>query len=254
VSTDAARLAAAFNGAPPLSGLEQPPATVADAYALQDAVCAELGRPIVGWKVAHTVEKAQEAAGINAPTVAPLLEGMIVPSEMAFAAGSFRQPIVEAEIVLELGRTIEGPKRREELIEAVRGLRIGIEVADTRFLDKDAMGTLAQIGDMNAGGALVIGPLLEINTLSEALDNVPTMRLGDGTMTEPLPRDMRPNPITVLAFLADFLAGRGKTLAAGTLITTGTHTVPTRSGPGKITARFGDAMRVGARLGSPRTP
>lgn len=254
MSADAARLAAAFRGASPLEGLENPPATVVDAYALQDAVRTALGRPIVGWKVAHAVAGAQEAAGITAPTVAPLLEGMIVPAETAFAAGSFREPVVEAEIVFELGQAIEGQRRKDEIIAAVRGMRIGIEVADTRYLDKDGVGTLAQIGDMNSSGALVIGPLLEINLLGAALSAVPSLRLGDGTMAEPQPDGMRPDPIEMLHYLAGFVAERGHTLPAGTLVTTGTHTVPTRSGPGQITARFGDAMRVGARLGSPRTP
>lgn len=253
IREDAARLAAAFEGAGRVRALASPPRTVAEAYDLQDAVREKLGRPIVGWKLAQTVAKAQAAAGLDAPTVAPLLEGMIVPAETVFAAGFFYVPVVEAEIVLELGAPLSGKVRKEEVIAAVRAMRIGIEIADTRLLDKTVHGAPGVIADMNGAAALVIGPAMDLDEMSAALAAVPSVRLGDGSVADPLGTDMRPSPIDVLQFLSAFVAERGLSLPAGSLVTTGTHSVPTPSGPGQVTVRFGDTMRVGARLSAPRT-
>ena len=210
-----------------------------------------LGAPIVGWKLAQTVPKAQAAAGIEAPTVSPLLQGMIVPSETVFPSKRFYKPEVEAEIALELASPIDGPKRKDELIAALAGIRVAIEVADTRYVDKAAMGVPAVIADLNSSSALVVGPLLDVNEMQSLLGQLATVRLGDGSMATVFEGDMRPSPIDVLAFLAGFVSERGHTLPAGTIITTGTHSLPTRSGPGNIAVRFGDAMRLGARLSEP---
>ncbi|GAB5375050.1 MAG: hydratase [Acuticoccus sp.] len=251
MSEDAATLAAAFRGEGPVRSLANTPRTVAEGYALQAAVREALGRPVVGFKVAHAAKQAQRAAGIDAPTVAPLLDGMIVPGETVFPARAFYAPIVEAEIVVELDRPLEGPRRKDEIIAALRGCRLGIEVADTRYVDKDAMGTAAQIGDMNGGAALVIGPLLALDTLHELMTAAPSARLGDGTVAPAVPPEGRPSPIEMIAFLLEFLAERGEGLPAGAIVTTGTHTVPMVSAPGQITVRFGDTMRLGARLSEP---
>ena len=253
MSADATRLAAAFRGTGPLlEGLERPPATVAEGYALQDEMRKELDRPTVGWKIAHATRSAQVASGLDAPTVAPLLEGMIVPGETMFAAHTFTTPIVEAEIALELGQALAGPCRKEQAIAAIRGVRVAIEVADSRYVDRVAMGIAAQIGDLNGAGALVIGPLGDLNELKAMRDAEPTMRLGDGSIAPALSNEERPDPIAALAFLAGFLAERDLSLPAGSIITTGTHSLPVVSGPGQIAARFGDTARVGARLGAPR--
>ncbi len=246
---DAARLAAAFRGAGPVSALHRPPRTVAEGYALQDAVRAELGRAVIGWKLDYS---ARTAGGSEAPTVAPLMEGMVVPAETMFGAHTFYAPEVGAEIVLETGRALAGPRRMEEVIAALRGMRIAADIADTRYADKAAMDTPALIGDLGGAGALVIGPLFDLGELHGALTTAPTVRLGDGSMAAALPRELRPNPIEAVAFLTGFLAERGLDLPAGSLVATGAQSVPTRSSAGKIAIGFGAMMRVRARLSTPR--
>ncbi|WMS42593.1 hypothetical protein RDV64_21430 [Acuticoccus sp. MNP-M23] len=245
---DAERLSAAFRGEGRLEALESPPQTVDAAYALQDAVREAIGKPIVGWKVAQTTARAQAAAGIEAPTVAPLLEGMIVPADTVFPSGRFYRPEVEAEIALELRRAITAPLSGGDLVDRLAGVRLAIEVADSRYTDKPSMGAKAVIADMNSCGALVVGPLLDLGEFSGAAEGDVLMRLGDGTTVPALPADMRPKPIEVLEFLVRFVIDRGHTLPAGCIITTGTHTAPTVSGPGVITADFRTTGKVNARL------
>ena len=248
---DAERLAAAFRGEGRLEALDEPPRTVAEAYDMQDAMRLAIGKPIVGWKLAQTTAKAQAAAGIVAPTVAPVLEGMIVPADTVFPAGRFYGPEVEAEVALELRRPIDRPMTGGEIVDCLAGIRLAIEVADSRYVDKPSMGTPANIADMNSCGALVVGPLLDLDEFSGAAEGDVVMRLGDGTTVPGLAADMRPKPIEVLAFLSRFVTERGHTLPAGTIVTTGTHTAPTASGPGVITADFKLVGKLNARLSSP---
>lgn len=249
--TDAERLAAALDGAGLIPALDDRPADVTAGYALQDAVRAAVGRPIVGWKLAQTVPKAQAAAGIDAPTVSPLLEGMIVPADTVFPAGRFYKPEAEAEIAIELKDAIEGPVGPEEVRAAAAGFRLAIEIADTRYTDKPAMGTPAVIADMNSCGALIIGPLEDMAAIDEAARASVITRLGDGAVVATLPADMRPSPLEVVAFLSRFVSERGHTLPAGSIITTGTHTAPTRTEPGLVVAEFDGVGKVACRLSEP---
>ncbi|MEM7696760.1 MAG: fumarylacetoacetate hydrolase family protein [Pseudomonadota bacterium] len=248
--SDADRLAAAFEGGRTLDALSAP-LTMEAAYDLQDAVRARLARPVVGWKLAQVPEAVQAAAGITAPTVSPLLSGMIVPDETRFGTGRFRRPEVEAEIVLEIGSAITEPVAIDDLQEQVLSVRLGLEIADTRFTDKLAQPVTSVVADMNSCGALVVTPPVDPSALHEA-DAIPvSLRLGDGALLDALPQAMRPRPLIALSFLVDFVLARGETIAAGALITTGTHTKPTVSGPGLLAGSFDDVGKVSARLSSP---
>lgn len=236
--TDADRLAAAFDSGGPLTALETPPADVAEAYIIQDQMRLTLGRPIVGWKLAQTVAPAQAAAGLDAPTVSPLLEGMIFEDGTAFGADRFLSPEAEAEIVLELAETIEAPATPDEVRAVTKGFRLAIEMADSRYADKPSMGAKAVIADMNSSNALIIGELRPLDGTLDAATSAITLKLGDDTVLEALPDDWRPNPFEVVSFLSTFATERGHALEAGAIITTGTHTKPTRTGPGTIVATF----------------
>jgi 2-keto-4-pentenoate hydratase len=249
--TDAQRLAAALDGDGLVADLDDRPTNVAAGYALQDAVRAVLGRPIVGWKLAQTVPAAQAAAGIDAPTVSPLLDGMIVPADTVFPPGRFYKPEAEAEIAIELKDAIEGPVGPQDVRAAAAGFRLAIEIADTRYMDKPGMGTPAVIADMNSCGALIISALEDMATIDDAAKASVITRLGDGGLVATLPPEMRPKPLEVVAFLSRFVSERGHTLPAGTIITTGTHTAPTRTEPGLVVAEFDGVGKVACRLSEP---
>ncbi|MCF3936465.1 fumarylacetoacetate hydrolase family protein [Acuticoccus sp. M5D2P5] len=246
--SDAKNLAAAFRGEGPLAGLDHRPATVAEGYDLQDKVRAEIGGKIIGWKLAQTTKGAQAAAGIDAPTVAPLLEDMIVDTDTAFPPRRFYKPEAEAEIAIELAKPIEGPVSAEEVRAAAKGIRLAIEIADTRYVDKKAAGIASNIADMNSCGLLVVGELMPLDLLDKAVAANVTTKLGDGTIVEALPPEGRPDPLNVIAFLSRFVSERGHTLPAGLIITTGTHTAPTLTAPGLVVATFEGIGHVSTRL------
>jgi 2-keto-4-pentenoate hydratase len=177
---------------------------------------------------------------------------MVVPANTVFGRGRFYKPEVEAELVIELKDAIDKPVGPEEVRAAAAGFRLAIEVADTRYADKPTMGVPAVIADMNSCGALVIGDLQPIEELGVAATAPVNARLGDGALVQGLAPEMRPNPLEVVSFLSRFVTARGHVLPAGTIVTTGTHTPPTRSDPGLVGAEFEGFGRLGARLSEPR--
>lgn len=250
--TDAERLAEAFRGSGLLRGLDHPPGDVASAYDLQAAVRQAIGGAIAGWKLAQTTTGAQEPLGLDAPTVAPLLDGMVVPADTVFASRRFYLPEAEAEIAIELREAIDRPVTADDVGAVAAGFRLAIELADTRYADKPTMGIHAVIADMNSGGALVVGPLQDIALLDDAQKASIAVHLGDGSVVAELPAEARPDPLAMVAFLSGFVAARGHTLPAGTIITTGTNTKPTRTAPGLVSAEFVGIGRVACRLSEPR--
>lgn len=249
---DARRLAAAFGGDKAIDRLSEPPVDPEAAYVVQRAVREAIGRMIVGYKLAQTTKLAQEPLGLAEPTVSPLLEGMVVDSGTSFDDGSFHKPEIEAEIVIEIAKPLRGAVSVDDVVEAAAGVRMAIEVADTRYVDKPSMGVPSVIADMNSCGALVVGPLMPMEQLTALREAAVTATLGDGTVVQTLPDAARPDPLAVVAFLCEFINRRGELVPAGAVITTGTHTAPTRSGPGPIAATFGDLGTVTATLGAPR--
>lgn len=248
---DAERLAAAFKGGGPVESLSEPVASIAEGYRLQTAMRQTLGLPIVGYKLAQTTPAAQAAFGLAEATVSPLLEGMIVPGDTVFPPRRFYRPEVEAEIAVELRDALKGASTVEQVRQAAAGIRLAIEVADTRYVDKPAQGVPGAIADLNSCGALVVGTLLPLSELEAARQATVTARLGDGSTVPGLPVEARPDPLAVVAFLTEFLDRRGDVLPAGAIITTGTHTPPTLTGPGLIAADFPGVGTVTARLSEP---
>jgi len=106
---------------------------------------------------------------------------------------------------------------------------------------------------MNSCGALVIGPLEAVDGLEAAVTASVITRLGDGSIVSNLPAEARPDPLATVAFLSRFVSERGHSLPAGTIITTGTHTPPTATGPGLAVVEFDGVGRVSARLSDPRS-
>lgn len=243
----AAALQAAHAGGAPLDRLPEGtvPGDIEAGYTIQGQLVVRLGRAVVGWKLAVSTAAAQAANGLEAPTVGPLLEGMVMPDGTRFAPGAFRQPEIEPEVALVLARPLDGPADAAAVRAATGAVRLAMEIADTRYVSKPVHGQPGIIADLNAGSALVLGPAVDPAAVAVAAIAV---RLGDGTLVQGFAPDARPDPFAAVAFLAGFLAARGLGLPAGAIITTGTCAAPTRSAPGRVECRFAGLGTVAAQL------
>ncbi|MFI6883883.1 2-keto-4-pentenoate hydratase [Streptosporangium canum] len=137
-SAAAALLAAECSRVPVAPLAAQPPGlTLEDAYRIQAAGVARRiaeGAHVVGHKVGLTSQAMQEQLGMNEPDSGVLLDDMVVPSGSTLLRGDFIAPRVEAEIAFRLGRDLQGPHVTPEAARsAVSGVRLALEVIDTRF-------------------------------------------------------------------------------------------------------------------------
>jgi 2-keto-4-pentenoate hydratase len=223
------------------------PASEENAYAVQEAVIRRLGATVAGWKVGA-------ASAASAPSAAPLFANLVATSPARLPAGSSSLRGVEAELALRLGRDLPAraaPYGEEEAWAAVDTLHVAIELLDSRYLDRKAAGELAALADnLSNGGfchALAIRDWRGVDFLRQ-----PAELLVDG---ESAARAVGGNPAghprRLLAWLANHCAQRGRPLAAGQIVTTGSHTGLVIAPPGaRVTARFAGLGEASLSLAS----
>lgn len=213
------------------------PQSEADSYQVQDAVIAKLGEKIGGWKVGISPLGGHFAAPIYASTV--------VPSPASMPAKNFKIIGIECEIGFRFNQALpvrSQPYAQDEVLAAC-SLVPTIEVVDSRYQDFRAIDRLMVLADNFSNGGLVYGhavsdwdgidlahPPIEVTADGKHFADCTGLRAG--------------TPIELLLAAAAHANGRGG-IAAGTVITTGTHTGLVFTEPGvKIAADYGRLGRV----------
>jgi len=230
------------------------PATVDDGYAIQDALVAALGEPVVGWKLGSTSAKAQAVVGTREPFAARLLAPNVHPSPARIARDALFMRALEGEFAFRLARDLPptaAPYTRETVAAAVAELVPAVEISDSRFNDWKAVGAPSLIADNGNEGAVVLGePIGDWRALDLSVQRVSMMvngrRVAEGTGAEALG-----DPLAALVWLANDRARRGGGLDRGQVIITGSCTGVFMAEPGdRVSADFGALGRVELRFDS----
>jgi 2-keto-4-pentenoate hydratase len=241
-SHDAASLflTARRGASPRLEGLPAGlrPQTEAEAYAIQQAVVAELGG-IGGWKVGSPNPASTHF------TCAPLPAGTVLDGPVTIEGSDHG---VEAEIAVRLGRDLpprESPYTIEDIRAAIASAHPAIEVLESRFVDLAAAGPLSGLADSLSNHSLVLGPAIadweQVDLTRETVRlMVDGVEIKHGTA----------NPGGEMLRLVVWLANEGTRwaggLRAGQVVTTGSWTGKDFTRPGaEVVARFarcGDAV------------
>lgn len=208
---------------PPLTDTH-PDMTVADAYAVQTALCDLLladGDRVVGYKLGLTSAPMQQMFGVNEPDYAPVLASGVVDDGAAVEVGRFIQPKAEAEIALLLDRPLAGPGVTTlEAATAVAGAVAAIEIVDSRIEDWKIK-LPDTIADMASSGAVVLSSqLVPLEDFDVRLVGMVMTRNGQLAGTGAGAAALG-NPIQAVAWLANTLAPYGVTLEAGRFVMTG---------------------------------
>ena len=210
------------------------PRDLAEATAMQDAMAAQIGEDIVGWKIAG--RPGAPAGRIFAST--SFDNGATLPLPR------FAPNIMEFEIGFKLKSDLpprEQPYEREEVaaaadlainVELVGSRRVGVIeraaaalAAGKHFPDNDAE-RFVIIAD-NAGNlGLVNGPVIEDWQHRSLLDITVDLRIDGGESRPLIPKQARTEPFDVLLWAANDLSRRGIGLKAGHIITPGSVNVP----------------------------
>lgn len=213
------------------------PQSEADSYQVQDAVIAKLGEKIGGWKVGISPLGGHFAAPIYASNVAP--------SPATMPARNFKILGIECEIGFRFNQALpvrSAAYTRHEVLAAC-SLHPTIEVVDSRYQDFRAIDRLMVLADNFSNGGLVYGPAA---TDWDGIDlaHPPIKVTADGKHFADCTGLRAGTPIELLLAAVQHANGRGG-IAAGTVITTGTHTGLVFTDPGtKIVADYGRLGRV----------
>jgi 2-keto-4-pentenoate hydratase len=185
------------------------PATLAEAYSLQELAIQRFPDAIVGWKVARIGAQWSKQYP-EERLVVPVFQG-------GFAA-------VEAEIVLRVNEDAPANKTNwtiDEAAELVRSFHLGVETAGSPLATLNDLGPGAIIGDFGNNWGVIVGSMVgEWRSIAEiiALTFIEDALCGRGTAF------IRQGALGALAFALNKCAERGRPLRAGDVVSTGAIT------------------------------
>jgi 2-keto-4-pentenoate hydratase len=197
-------------------------------YAVQDQLhalltAAGLGR-VAGHKIGCTTKVMQEFLRISNPCAGGVFESQVHKTPATIRHADYLRPGVECEMVVRLAADLplrEAPFGRDAVAAAVGAVMAGMEIVDDRYVDYKSMDTPTLIADDFFDAACVLGePIsswrsLDLASLSGATwINGVEAGCGRGA-------DVMGHPFEALAWLANSLARRGKSLRAGEFVFTG---------------------------------
>jgi 2-keto-4-pentenoate hydratase len=199
---------------------ELAPVDEAAAYALQDLVVDKLGVRVGGWKVGA-------ASPVSRPSCAPIFAGHVVPSPARLLASPDGLNGVEAELAFRIGRDLPArptPYGDNEVWEAIDSLHVAIEFLESRFRDRTAVPDLAVLADNISNGGFCWGPAVENWRDADLVKPEARLVIDGAEVGRAVGGNAAGHPKRLLTWLANHLAQRGRPLATGTFVTTGSHT------------------------------
>lgn len=201
-----------------------PPATLAEAYAIQAAAIARWPDAVKGWKVAR-VNPAFAAQFPEERLIGPAFAANVHPVADGGTAtcpvfeGGFAA--VEAEVVIVVAEDQPAGKAdwtAETVAPFVKSMHIGVEVASSPLATLNDVGPGAVISDFGNNWGVVVGA--EIAHWRE-LETIDVETFIDGQSVGTGKVAIKPGPLGALAFTLNKRAQQGHTLKAGDVISTG---------------------------------
>jgi 2-keto-4-pentenoate hydratase len=204
------------------------PGEEASAYAIQDQLhgllaAAGLG-PVTGHKIGCTTRVMQEFLRIPNPCAGGVFESQVHRTPATLRHADYVRPGVECEMVVRLGADLpmrQAPFDREAVAAAIGEVMAGMEIVDDRYVDYRSLDTPTLIADDFFDAGCVLGePVtgwrsLDLASLS-GLTWINGVEVGRGRGA-----DVMGHPFEALAWLANSLARRGRSLWAGEFVFTG---------------------------------
>ena len=201
------------------------PATIADAYDVQDRYVGLLRREhgdAVGYKVGLTSATMQAFCGIDHPIAGVVLASRVHRSGASVRRSDFGRLGLEFEIAVRIKSDVPvtaAPMTAATIAPHIDGVCAAIELVDDRSADYAGLDVLSLVAD-NSWNAGIVLP--EFAPAWPDLERVPGRATRDGAaIGEGHGRDILGHPFNSVAWLATQLASRGVGLKAGQVVMTG---------------------------------
>ena len=230
------------------------PASLDQAYQVQDAAIAAWGRRVIGWKVGRINAPLDERFGADrlagpifaSTTIGPDGE---VPEMPVFAEGFAAG---EAEFLLRIARTPPQGQTEftlDEAAELIDAVHVGIEIASSPLGSINRIGPVAVISDFGNNNGLVVGPEVADWRSSGFEQWLVTTRI-DGTIAGTGRASAFPDgAIGSARFLFELMARRGIALQPGQWISSGAAAGVHDAAAGQVVeACFEDRFTISCRL------
>ncbi len=225
------------------------PATLDDAYAIQDAAIAAWGRPVIGWKVGRVAEPLIGRLGTDR-IAGPIFDRAAAGAAMPVFAEGFAAG--EAEFLLRIGTTPPAGKTSFTLDEAaglIDAVHAGIEIASSPLGTINEIGPIAVVSDFGNNNGLVVGPEIADWRTSGFEQWEVTCRIGGALAGTGRAEAFPDGAIGAARFLFELMARRGIALTAGQWISSGAVTGVHRARPGQLVeADFGNGLALSCSL------
>jgi len=224
------------------------PRSLAEGYAIQDAMVATAAQPVSGWKIAATSKAGQEHIGITEPLAGRLFKNFVLEDGARLPAAPLHMAVIEAEFAFRMGRDLaprDTAYEQTEVCDAVAALYLAIEVPDARFERFAEIGPAQIVADDAFASWFLLGPeVRDWRQLDLSTQRVRATKNG-ALAAEGVGANALGDPRIALTWLANHLARRGIGLKAGDIVTTGTCITPAAIGPGdRMVAEFIGLGRV----------
>lgn len=224
------------------------PRTLAEGYAIQDAMVAVAAQPVSGWKIAATSKAGQEHIGVTEPLAGRLFKNFVLQDGASLPAAPLHMAVMEAEFAFHMARDL-APRgaayEQAEVCDAVAALHLAIEVPDARFERFAEIGPAQIVADDAFASWFLLGPeVLHWRHLDLSAQQVLALK-NDALAAEGIGANALGDPRIALTWLANHLAQRGIGLKEGDIVTTGTCIAPAAIAPGdQMVAEFLGLGRV----------
>ncbi len=207
---------------------ELAPASLAEAYEVQDAVhdrftAAGWGQ-LGGHKIALTSKAIQELCGVDQPAGGAIFARTIHQSPATLRLADFMHLGLEFELGVRLGSDLPAagaPYTRDNVAPAVRACMPAFELIEDRHADYTDLDAASILTDKCWCGGVVIGPEVA-DWRGLDLETTPVELLWNGELVDRgVTGAAMGHPLESLAWLANLLASRGRGMRAGEIVITG---------------------------------
>lgn len=198
--------------------------TLDDAYEVQRINVRrrlDAGERIIGRKIGLTSEAMQRQLGVDQPDFGVITDAMVVPEGSAFSVNALIAPRVEAEFAFRIGSALPPSPTIDELIAAVDGVALALEIIDSRIADW-RIGLRDTVADNASSARIVHGEFLRPAGLLTALPTTEIHLERDGVIVATGPGSaVLGDPLVSLHWLARAIGTYGDVFEAGQVVLAG---------------------------------
>jgi 2-keto-4-pentenoate hydratase len=185
------------------------PADFEEGFAIQDIVVAGLASPAIGWKVMEVPQ---------GPVIfAPILRSGRVDAGATWNVVGSEPAGIELEIAFRMGRDVPAGATSAQVLDSVAAAHVVFELCQSRLAEPGKMPRHVMLADCIANAGIVVGPEIA-GWRDQELNGRPGRLLVDGVVHN---EGKSVDPVGALLLLPPALAARGKRLAAGQIVITG---------------------------------